>query len=219
MPKKSKQHEAALEKCAAEAMKEQKAALARKQKRVALKEKKAALARKEKRNKSKAVMKSSPPKAKPTVDKDLLQGVMGIMAEVGKEKGKSTQASKDKGLALDKKLRDGKLTNKDFTDFIIDNDKTFEQIRDFEEDMAESQQYDMNYWYSKVTKKDIGSWDDLTDKQQERLQNIMAKDVETMTKKKMKSFYDGRVKGKKFKSLKELKKLFGEEYNDTNFTH
>ena len=158
-------------------------------------------------------------KPKPKIDKDLLQGIMSIMAEVGKEKGKSTQASKDENLALDKKARDGKLTNKDFIDFIYDDEKTFEQMRGFEEDMSETQQYDMNYWYSKVTKKNISSFDDLTDNQQERLQNIMAKDIDTQTKKKMKAFYDGRVKGKKFKSLKELKKLFGEEYNDTTFKH
>ena len=159
-------------------------------------------------------------KVKPKVDKDLLQSIMSIMAEVGKEKGKSTQASKDENLALDKKARDGKLTNKNFTDFIIDNEKTYDHMRDSEEDMADSQGYDMNYWYSKVSKKDITVgfyFDDLTVNQQEKLQNIMVKDIEKQTNKKMKSFYDERVKGKKFKSLTELKKLFIKEYDDTSF--
>ena len=216
MPKKSKQHEAALEKCAAEAVKEQKAALARKQKRVAVKEQKAALARKEKRNKSKAVMKSTPPKAKPKVDKDLLQGVMGVMASVGKDKGKSTQASKDKGLAFDKKLKDGKLTNKDFNDFIIDNEKEFMDIPSLFNRMTIgfSSSDNMEYWYSKVSSKYVDNFDDLTDKQQDRLQLIREKDIEKNKKKKMKSFYDERVKGKKFTSLKKLKELFINDYNE-----
>tara|TARA_R110000764_G_scaffold90120_2_gene172261 strand:- start:3220 stop:3903 length:684 start_codon:yes stop_codon:yes gene_type:complete len=172
-----------------------------------------------KRREAAKAKKAKAAKPKPKVDKELLQGIMSIMAEVGKEKGKSTQASKDENLALDKKARDGKLTNKDFIDFIYDDEKAFEQMRGYEEDMAETQGYNMNYWYSKVTKKNISSFDDLTDNQQERLQNIMWKDVETMTRKKMKSFYDERVKGKKFKSLTELKKLFIKEYDDTTFKH
>ena len=159
------------------------------------------------------------PKKTPAPDKDTLQTVMGVMAEVAKEKGKSTKKEVDEKVALDKKLQKGKLTNKDFKELMFDNFDTMEHIFGFEDSMSESQGYNMDYWYAKVTKRDIFSWDDLTDNQSERLQEIMMNDIKVMTKKKMKSFYDNSVKGKKFKSFKELKDLFFDEYDEAIFNH
>ena len=155
---------------------------------------------------------------KATVNKDLLQNVMGVMAEVAKDKGKSTKKEVDSKVALDKKAEKGKLTNKDFKELMFDDNDTSEIIYDFEENLSEGQGYNMDYWRSRVSKR-ADSWDELTDNQKERLQDILAKDIEIQTKKKMKSFYDNSVKGKKFKSMKELKELFKKEYDETTYKH
>ena len=154
----------------------------------------------------------------PDGNKVLLQNVMGIMADVGKDKGKSTQKEKDVGLTMDKKAREGKLTFLNFEDEIIEDEKTMDHMRGFESEMEETQGYNIEYWVSKVTKRDVG-WDDLTEKQSERLQDIMGKDIMKMTSKKMKAFYQKFVKGKKFKSLKEIRDLFVKEYDEVVFKH
>ena len=143
--------------------------------------------------------KVEPKKKTPAPDKDTLQKVMGIMAEVAKEKGKSTKKEVDSKVAIDKKAREGKLKYKEFEDVIFDDDKMREIVFGHENDMEEVQGYNMDYWYAKVTKKDIESWDDLTTKQSERLQEIMMKDIRTQTSKKMRAFWNKNVKGKKIK--------------------
>lgn len=159
------------------------------------------------------------PKGVPKPDKEILQAVMGVMTEVAKGKEKSTQKQKDEGLKFDKKIRDGKLTYKDFEEEVFNDDKAFDHIKGFEDDMGETQGYNMEYWYSKVTSRDIFSWDDLTENQQERLQNIMAKDIEVMTRKKMKNFYKEFIKGKKFKNFKEIVSVLIKEYDEVTFNH
>ena len=157
-----------------------------------------------------------PAAKKATVNKDLLQNVMGVMADVAKDKGKSTKKQVDSKVALDKKLQKGKLTNKDFKELMFEDDDTSKTIYDFEEEMSDLQGYNMGYWVSRVSKR-ADSWEDLTENQQQRLFEIMAKDIHIQTKKKMKSFYDESVKGKKFKSIKELKELFKKKYDEATY--
>lgn len=166
----------------------------------------------------KKVVKKPAPAKKATVNKDLLQNVMGVMAEVAKSKGKSTKKQVDSKVALDKKLQRGKLTNKDFKELMFEDDDTSDTIYDFEREMDEVQGYNMEYWRSRVSKR-ADSWDELTDNQKERLQDIMVADIDRQTKKKMKSFYDESVKGKKFKSIKELNELFKKKYAEATYDH
>ena len=166
--------------------------------------------------------KKAEPKKTPAPDKELLQKVMGVMAEVAKEKGKSTKKEVDSKVAMDKKVREGKLKYKEFFDEMFGSsgrEAAGQHILEFERDMAESQGYNMDYWFSRVTKKDVDSWEDLTDKQQERLQDIMAKDLSKQTEKKMKAFYNKFVKGKKFKSIKEIRDLLKKEYDEVTYKH
>ena len=156
------------------------------------------------------------PAKKATVNKDLLQNVMGVMADVAKDKGKSPKKQVDSKVALDKKLQKGKLTNKDFKELMFEDDDTSKTIYDFEEEMSDLQGYNMGYWVSRVSKR-ADSWEDLTENQEQRLFEIMAKDIHIQTKKKMKSFYDESVKGKKFKSIKELNELFKKKYGEATY--
>ena len=150
-------------------------------------------------------------KATTPVNKDLLQNVMGVMAEVAKEKGKSTQKGIDSKVALDKKARDGKLTLKAFSEEMFDDDDTSTVIYDAEEERQDVQSYNMDYWVSRVSKR-ADTWEDLTEKQQERLQEIMEKDVQKGTKEKMKAFWTKFIKGKKLKNMKAVNELFIKEY-------
>ena len=155
---------------------------------------------------------------KKSVDKDSFLDVLSVMGEVAKSKGKSTKKEIDNKVALDKKAQKGKLTNKDFKELMFDDDKTSETIYDFEENLSEGQEYSMGYWISRVSKR-ADDFDDLTDSQQQRLYEIMQRDIHIQTRKKMKSFYDESVKGKKFKSLKELKDLFIDKYAEAYYEH
>jgi hypothetical protein len=162
--------------------------------------------------------KKSAPKKTPAPTLDSLQAVMAVMTEVAKDKGKSTKGEIDSKVALDKKLQKGKLSNKEFKEFMFDDEDTMETLRDFEEQMGDGQSYNMDYWISRVSKR-ADVWDDLTDNQQERLTDIMYKDITTQTRKKMKAFYDKFIKGKKFNNIKEVEKLFVKEYDEVEFDH
>ena len=145
--------------------------------------------------------------------------IKDIDREYKERQEKRKKEVEENNAKIEKQARDGKLTYKNFEDGMFDDEKTFDYIRDFEREMEEVQGYNMDYWYSRVTKKDISSWDDLTVKQQERLQEIMMKDIEKQTGKKMKSFYDKFVKGKKFKSIKEIRDLLKKEYDEVTYKH
>jgi hypothetical protein len=168
-----------------------------------------------KSEKKKVAPKKTAPKKK-SVDKDSFLDVLSVMGEVAKSKGKSTKKQIDSKVALDKKLKKGKLTNKDFKELMFEDDDTSENIYDFEENLSEGQGYSMGYWISRVSKR-ADDFDDLTDSQQQRLFEIMQRDIHIQTRKKMKSFYDESVKGKKFKSLKELKDLFIDKYAEATY--
>ena len=168
-----------------------------------------------KSEKKKVAPKKTAPKKK-SVDKDSFLDVLSVMGEVAKSKGKSTKKQIDSKVALDKKLKKGKLTNKDFKELMFEDDDTSENIYDFEENLSEGQEYSMGYWISRVSKR-ADDFDDLTDSQQQRLYEIMQRDIHIQTRKKMKSFYDESVKGKKFKSLKELKDLFIDKYAEATY--
>ena len=150
-------------------------------------------------------------KKAPVVDKDLLQNVLGVMAEVAKEKGKSTQKGIDSKVAFEKRIRDGKLTLKEFSQEMFNDDDTSAEIYNSEEDAQEVHSYNMGYWLSRVSKR-ADSWEELTEKQQERLGAIMDKDVQKGIKAKMKAFWTKFIKGKKLKNMKAVNELFIKEY-------
>ena len=151
---------------------------------------------------------------KPKVDKDLLQKVMGVMADVGKEKEKKTTAEVDSKMEMDKKAREGKLTQKAFLDFIETSDKYSvkwdNMTGDNIADRNEVQSYSMDFYISKVSKR-ADSWDELTEKQQDRLGVIMDNEARREQKQHIKMEFNDSIKGKKFKSIDEaVKKFFNE---------
>ena len=166
--------------------------------------------------KDSAMKKKPAPKKTPAPTIDSLQAVMGVMTDVAKDKGKSTKGEIDSKVAMDKKARTGKLTFKIFEGEMFDEEDTMKVIYDFEDEMRDSQSYDMDYWVSRVTKRNV-TWEDLNVNQSERLQGIMDRDITKQTRNKMKAFYDKFIKGKKLKNMKEVEKLFVKEYYEVEF--
>ena len=163
-----------------------------------------------------AMKKKPAPKKTPAPTIDSLQAVMGVMTDVAKDKGKSTKGEIDSKVAMDKKARTGKLTFKIFEGEMFDEEDTMKVIYDFEDEMRDSQSYDMDYWVSRVTKRNV-TWEDLNVNQSERLQGIMDRDITKQTRNKMKAFYDKFIKGKKLKNMKEVEKLFVKEYYEVTY--
>lgn len=166
--------------------------------------------------KDSAMKKKPAPKKTPAPTIDSLQAVMGVMTDVAKDKGKSTKGEIDSKVAMDKKARTGKLTFKIFEGEMFDEEDTMKVIYDFEDEMRDSQSYDMDYWVSRVTKRNV-TWEDLNVNQSERLQGIMDRDITKQTRNKMKAFYDKFIKGKKLKNMKEVEKLFVKEYYEVTY--
>jgi len=135
-----------------------------------------------------------PAAKKPVVNKDVLQNVMGIMAEVAKDKGKSTKKEVDSKVAMDKKAIAGKLTQKAFLDDVVLQDGYDEENDDLYENYVESEMYNAP--------------DNMTETQQQRFFDRASSRAYRDVAKFRKGLFKKLIKGKKFKSFKEASKLF-----------
>ena len=134
------------------------------------------------------------PAKKATVNKDLLQNVMGVMADVAKDKGKSTKKQVDSKVALDKKAEKGKLTQKAFLEDVVLQDGYDEENDDLYEDHFESEMY--------------LAPNNMTETQEQRFLDRASKRAYRSTEMFQKALFKKLIKGKKFKSFKEASKLF-----------
>ena len=141
----------------------------------------------------KAVAKKAVAK-KATVNKDVLQNVMGVMAEVAKDKGKSTKKEVDSKVALDKKAIAGKLTQKAFLEDVVLQDGYDEANDDDYENRFESEMYLAR--------------DNMTEEQEQRFLDRASNRAYRDAEKFRKALFKKLIKGKKFKSFKEASKLF-----------
>tara|TARA_R110000796_G_scaffold25884_3_gene72480 strand:+ start:387 stop:1199 length:813 start_codon:yes stop_codon:yes gene_type:complete len=152
----------------------------------------------------------------PDGNKVLLQNVMGIMADVGKDKGKSTQKEKDVNLTMDKQARKGTLKNfKNFDGYLFGDNDFVDEMRDREENVGESYSWGSDFYrlVKRVTKRrNVDSFDDLTESQQEQYQELVRDQSMKDHTSYMKGIFDEKIKGKKFSSLKEAKQVFLKEY-------
>ena len=135
-----------------------------------------------------------PAAKKPVVNKDVLQNVMGVMAEVAKDKGKSTKEKVDSKVALDKKAEKGKLTQKAFLEDVVLQDG-YDGAHD--EDFEDRWEGHMNQ-----------APNNMTETQQQRFMDRASSRAYRDSEKFEKALFKKLIKGKKFKSFKEASKLF-----------
>ena len=164
---------------------------------------KAIKANKGKPVKKKPVKKTAP--KKPEVNKDLLQNVMGIMAEVGKEKGKSTKKEVDSKVALDKKAQTGKLTQKAFLEDITLTKGYDDKNDDFFTDVT----------YNIMSEEPYAE----TEKQQQRLLDFASNRASTEISKYRRRLFNRVIKGKKFKSFKEAQETFLKDFTISGYSN
>lgn len=134
------------------------------------------------------------PKKKPVVDKNLLKNVMGVMADVAKDKGKSTKADIDSKVAKDKKAVKGKLTQTAFLeDVVLEDGYDGANDQDFE-DRLEGLMYSAPH--------------DMTETQQMKFFERQSNTAYRHSHMFQKALFKKLIKGKKFKSFKEASKVF-----------
>ena len=134
------------------------------------------------------------PKKKPVVDKNLLKNVMGVMADVAKDKGKSTKADIDSKVAKDKKAVKGKLTQTAFLeDVVLEDGYDGANDEDFE-NRLEGLMYSAPH--------------DMTETQQMKFFERQSNTAYRHSHMFQKALFKKLIKGKKFKSFKEASKVF-----------
>lgn len=143
--------------------------------------------------------KVEPKKKAPAPDKDTLQKVMGVMAEVAKEKGKSTKKEVDEKVTMDKKAREGKLTQKAFLEDVVYQDGY---------DVANDQDYEDRFEGLMY----LAPWD-MTETQEQRFMERASNRAYREAEKFRKALFKKLIKGKKFKSFKEASKVFIDNIN------
>jgi hypothetical protein len=150
---------------------------------------------------------------KPVTEKADFLDVLNIASKVGQSKGKSTNVE---GKVEISKLKsrinrvNGKISFKLFNEVLDDVDDGHEARQVMEENISDGQSYNMGFYLNKVSKT-ADTWDDLTDSQQTRLFNIMAKEIDDELKAYAKEFYEKKIKGKTH-TYESLAKLIKDDY-------
>jgi hypothetical protein len=150
---------------------------------------------------------------KPITEKEDFLDVLNIASQLGKSKGKSSSVE---GKVETSKLKSrinrigGKVSLKLFNEVMDDFDDAHEIRQQLEENISDSQSYNMAPYLNKVSKT-ADTWDDLTDNQQERLFNIMAKEIDNELKAYAKEFYEQKIKGKTH-TYESIVKIIKEDY-------
>jgi predicted MPP superfamily phosphohydrolase len=132
-----------------------------------------------------------------------------------KERKEKRQKEYEAGVAkMEKQAKRGTLPWKQFYEYLQDdkefNDEYDERINDIRE--GYSWGGDFYRIVKKITKRDIDVWSDLTDAQQEKYYDIVAREVERDHGSYLKEIYEEVIKKKKFNSLKEAVDTFMKKY-------
>ena len=150
---------------------------------------------------------------KPITDKGEFLDILNISAQLGKSKEKSSNVE---GKVEASKLKSrvnrvgGKISFKLFDEILdFEGNDAIGQLRD---NIQEVQSYNMDYWLSRVSKT-ADTYNDLTDKQSDRLFNIMSADVDKEEKLYKKEFYEKKIKGKTH-TYESLAKLIKDDYGE-----
>ena len=149
--------------------------------------------------------KKSPPK----VSKKVLQEGLGIISNVAKEKMDTPDRIMNDELTKSK----GKVSFKYFMDNLGELDG--DGIGELENNINESLNIEF-FIHNKLNLPNKDSYDELTDKQQERLSKIVDKEIRKEMKAYNRKFFDEKIKGKTF-NLAQLKKTIRDSYAIDDF--
>ena len=151
---------------------------------------------------------------KPVTEKEDFLDILSIASQVGKSKDKSSSVE-DKVEISKLKSRinrvGGKISFKLFDEILDDIDDTHEIRQQIEDNVSDGQGYNMDYWISQVSKK-ADTFEDLTDKQQDRLYNLLAKDMNDELKLYTKNFYEKYIKGKKGLTYEQITQTIRDDF-------
>ena len=155
---------------------------------------------------------------KPITDKEEFLDILSIASQVGKSKGKSSsvegKVDKSKLKSRVNRLKGNPISFKLFKDILDNEDEDNEIIVNLIDGIQEVQSYNMDYWYSQVSKT-AETYDDLTEKQEEKLFNIMAKDTDDERIAYTKNFFEAKFKGKKGLTYEQIAKTIRDDFGDS----
>jgi hypothetical protein len=144
----------------------------------------------------------------PGIDKGFFFEAMEVVTNQAKDTGKTTTAQMDARMKLDKKARLGKLTKKELVEYLENTDEDWDETLSGNiDDRLESYSYNPDYWISRVSKR-AEYWDDLTDTQNERLQQMQWRSAHSDQRGHITEEFNKSIKGQKFKSLGDATTTF-----------
>lgn len=151
------------------------------------------------------VKKTTPKKTtKPVVSKKNLLDGLGIIGDVAKDKLDPTDKEINDELTKSK----GKVSFAYFMEILGDIDS--EGLGEVESNIGEG--YNIEFFiHQKLNLPKKDTFEELTDKQQERLRKIIDKEIRKDMKEYNREFYNNSIKGKKF-NFAQLKKTIRENY-------
>jgi len=134
-----------------------------------------------------------------------------------KEDADKRKKEEEAGIAkMEKQAKRGTLPFNKFRDY-LDGNKRFDDEYDQRfSNLRENYSWGSDFYrvVQKITKRDVDTWSDLTETQQDKYYDIVAREVERDHRAYLKGLYDEVIKKKKFKSLKEAVDVFINKYEN-----
>ena len=141
--------------------------------------------------------------------------VLNVMSETGRETGKSTAADIDERVKLNREAREGKLDFNDLFDYMMENDDDFmNEYRDRIENVVDSYTWGSDFYrlVKRVTKRDVDTYEELTDRQQERFSELIMEEGDKDHYEYLEGLFNKVIKGKKFGTVAEAAEVLKNHY-------
>ena len=153
------------------------------------------------------------------VSKDLLQDVMNVMTEVAKQKKKSSSFEIKERTLINKQAQEGKIKFKDLLTYALNDSDFSDEFSERLSNIQENYSWGSDFYrlVKKVTKRDVDSYEELTEKQQYKFADIVQREGEKDHTKFIKEeVFNKFIKGKTFKTANEARKIFMDKYSETD---
>ena len=150
------------------------------------------------------------PKSKPKPKKEDFMNALNIMTQVAKSKSKKTSKDIDEDVAISKKP----VSYNKLYSILIEDDEFNEEEGESIQNIIEG--YNLEFFiHKKLRLPNKDTYEELTDKQQDRLMDILERTAKKDHHEFMeKQIYNKYIKGKKFSTKKKLIDTFMKHYND-----
>lgn len=151
---------------------------------------------------------------RPIYKEDFLE-ISQIMSATAQSRGKSTAADIDERVKLNREAQEGKLDFNDLFNYMMESDDDFmNEYRDRVDNVVDSYTWGSDFYrlVKEVTKRDVDTFEELTDRQKETFQQLILEEGSEDHYEYLEGLFNEVIKGKKFQTVAEAAEVLKRHY-------